>query len=146
MSGGIVFLVGNVHAGSIAALARPKTSLTTWVDDFGQFLVYLGVLVAAGLAFFLAFVLRAGARAPPAACHLHSCRAGVVGMVVTGVAQSVLTGGGLGAIVHWSIDRQSFGGKFGEQCAVQLVGLAVCLAPSGSAAPWAASSPPSTGS
>src|SRR4029077_18501452 len=29
---------------------------------------------------------------------------------------------------HWSIEKQSFGGKFGEQCAVQLVGLVVCLA------------------
>ncbi len=61
VSGGIVFLAGNVKAGSITVLARPKTTLTNWVDDFGQFLVYLGVLVAGGLAFFVAFVLRGGA-------------------------------------------------------------------------------------
>ena len=48
-------------------------------------------------------------------------------MVVTGGAQSVWTGGGLSSLTHWSIDTQSFGGKFGEQCAAQLVGLAVCL-------------------
>ena len=48
-------------------------------------------------------------------------------MVVTGGAQSVLTGGGLASLAHWSIDTQSFGGKFGEQCAAQLVGLAACL-------------------
>ena len=39
----------------------------------------------------------------------------------------MLTGGGLGSLAHWSIDSQSFGGKFGQQCAAQLVGLAVCL-------------------
>ena len=60
VSGGIVFLVGHVKAGAITALARPRTSFTNWVDDFGQFLVYLGVLVASGLAFFLAFILRGG--------------------------------------------------------------------------------------
>ncbi len=49
-------------------------------------------------------------------------------MAVTGGAQSVLSGGGLSAVTHWSIDTQSFGGKFGEQCVAQLVGLAACLA------------------
>ena len=41
--------------------------MATWVDDFGQFLIYLGVLVASGLAFFLAFILREGRGAAPAA-------------------------------------------------------------------------------
>jgi copper transport protein len=129
VSGGIVFLVGSVKAGATAVTARPQTTLTNWVDDFGQGLVYLGVLVAAGLAFFVAFVLRGGAeerrlrRWASAATGLA-----VVGMAVTGAAQSVLTGGGVASIVHWSIEKQSFGGKFGEQCAVQLVGLVVCLA------------------
>src|SRR6185437_10819137 len=61
VSGGIVFLVGNVKVGAVAVVARPQTTLTNWVDDLGQGLVYLGVLVAAGLAFFVAFVLRGGA-------------------------------------------------------------------------------------
>src|SRR6185312_7129217 len=61
VTGGIVFLVGNVKVGAVAVVARPQTTLTNWVDDFGQGLVYLGVLVAAGLAFFVAFVLRGGA-------------------------------------------------------------------------------------
>jgi copper transport protein len=48
-------------------------------------------------------------------------------MVVTGAGQSALTGGGFSAVMHWSIDTQSFGGKFGEQCAAQLAGLAACV-------------------
>jgi copper transport protein len=128
VSGGIVFLVGHVRAGAIATLARPRTSMATRVDDFGQFLIYLGVLVAAGLAFFLAFILREGAERRRLRRWTYAAAAlGVVGMVVTGGAQSVLTGGGLGSLAHWDIVSQSFGGKFGEQCAAQLVGLAACL-------------------
>ena len=128
VSGGIVFLVGNVRAGSIGALTRPRTSMATRVDDFGQFLTYLGVLVAAGLAFFLAFILGAGEERRRLRRWTYAAAAlGVVGMIVTGGAQSALTGGGLGSLAHWTIDRQSFGGKFGEQCAAQLVGLAACL-------------------
>jgi copper transport protein len=128
VSGGIVFLVGNARAGSIGALARPRTSMATRVDDFGQFLIYLGVLVASGLTFFLAFILQAGEERRRLRRWAYAAAAlGVVGMVVTGGAQSALTGGGLGSLAHWTIDSQSFGGKFGEQCAAQLVGLAACL-------------------
>ena len=128
VSGGIVFLVGNVRAGSVAGLARPRTSMATRVDDAGQFLTYLGVLVAAGLAFFLAFILRTGGERRRLRRWTYAAAAlGVVGLVVTGGAQSALSGGGAGALAHWTIDRQSFGGTFGEQCAAQLVGLAACL-------------------
>ena len=128
VSGGIVFLVGHVKAGSIGALARPRTSFTNWVDDFGQFLVYAGVLVASGLAFFLAFILRGGDERRRLRRWTYVAGAvGIVGMVVTGAAQSALTGGGFSAVAHWSIDTQSFGGKFGEQCGAQLVGLAACV-------------------
>jgi copper transport protein len=128
VSGGIVFLVGNVKAGAVAVAARPQTTLTNGVDDFGQGLLYLGVLVAAGLAFFVAFVLRGGAEERRLRRSAYAAVAvAVVGMAVTGAAQSVLTGGGAASIVHWSIEKQSFSGKFGEQCAVQLGGLLVCL-------------------
>ncbi len=60
VSGGIVFLVGNARPGSIASLTRPPTSAATWYDRGGQFLTYLGVLAAGGLAFFLAFLLPEG--------------------------------------------------------------------------------------
>jgi putative copper export protein len=52
---------------------------------------------------------------------------GLIGMIVTGAAQAALTGGGAGAFAHWSLDTQAFGGKFGQQCAAQLVGLAACV-------------------
>ena len=95
VSGGIVFLVGHVKAGAITALARPRTSFTNWVDDFGQFLVYVGVLVGSGLAFFLAFILRGGderrrlRRWTYAAAALGGRRHGGDGR-----RQSALTGGG----------------------------------------------------
>lgn len=128
VSGGIVFLVGNVKAGTVTVAARPRTTLTNWVDDFGQGLIYLGVLVAAGLAFFVAFVLRGGAEERRLRHWAYAATGlAVIGMAVTGAAQSVLTGGGAASIVHWSIEKQSFGGKFGEQCAVQLAGLVVCI-------------------
>ena len=57
VSGGIVFLVGNARPGSIGSLTRTPTSAATWYDRGGQFLTYLGVLAAGGLAFFLAFLL-----------------------------------------------------------------------------------------
>jgi copper transport protein len=128
VSGGIVFLVGHVKAGAITALARPHTSFTNYVDDFGQFLVYAGVLVASGLAFFLAFILRGGdERRRLRRWTYVAVGVGLLGMLVTGAAQAALTGGGFSAVSHWSIDTQSFGGKFGEQCGAQLVGLAACL-------------------
>ncbi len=129
VSGGIVFLVGHVKAGAISALsARPRTSFTTWVDDFGQFLVYLGVLVGSGVAFFLAFILQGGDERRQLRRWAYGAVAlGVAGMAVTGAAQAALTGGGFSAVTHWSIDTESFGGKFGEQCGAQLVGLAACL-------------------
>ncbi len=129
VSGGIVFLVGHVRAGAVAALStRPRTSFTTWIDDLGQFLTYLGVLVAAGLAFFLAFVMRDGTEQRRLRRWTYGAVAlGFLGMAVTGGAQAALTGGGPGSLAHWSIVRQSFGGKFGQQCCAQIVGLAACL-------------------
>jgi copper transport protein len=130
VSGGIVFLVGHVSAGagSITALTRPRTSDATRLDDFGQFLSYLGILTASGLAFFVAFILGGGPevtrlrRRASAAAVL-----GLIGLLVAGVAQADLIGGGPGALAHWSIDSHAFGGKFGQQCAAQVVGLALCL-------------------
>jgi copper transport protein len=129
VSGGIVFLVGNVKAGAISGLTRPQTSFTNWVDDAGQFLTYLGVLVATGLVFFLVFLLGDGSErkrlerwAVVAACI------GVLGMVVTIGAQVVLAGGDLAALGHWTYDSQSVGSKLGAQCGLQLLGLAACLA------------------
>ena len=130
VGGAIVFLAGKVAVGSIAGLARPHASLATRVDESGQFLTYLGVLVAAGLAFFAAFVLGAGAaeRDRLRGWFYAAVFVGVAGMLVTVGAQAALTGGGgISAVGHWGIDRQALDGKLGEQYAVQLAGLAVCI-------------------
>lgn len=130
VSGGIVFLVGHVSAGAgtISLLSRPKMTFTNWVDDFGQFLMYLGVLVATGLAFFLAFVLRRGDEEPRLRRWTWvAAVVALVGMAITGGAQSALSGGGIGAVTRWGIERQSFGGRFGQQCGLQLLGLAACV-------------------
>src|SRR6516164_9455991 len=89
VSGAIVFLSGKVAVGVVAHLARPHTSWAARIDDSGQFLTYLGVLVAAGLAFFTAFVLGDGAseRARLRRWFYGAVAVGVVGMVVTTGAQ-----------------------------------------------------------
>lgn len=128
VSGGVVFLVGRATTGSITQLARPRTSVTTWIDDLGQFLIYLGVLVAAGLAFFLAFVLEDGPeRARLRRLTWLAAGTGVVGMLVTVGAQVALTGGGARSIGDWGVDSQILTGTLGAQSGLQLVGLALCL-------------------
>ena len=129
VSGGIVFLVGDARPGSIGALTRPPTSAATWYDRGGQFLTYLGVLAAGGLAFFLAFLLPEGTeRRRLGRWCAAAAGLGVLGMVVTVAAQADLAGGGLGALTHWTVIAQAAGGKLGAQCLLQLVGLAGCLA------------------
>jgi copper transport protein len=129
VSGGIVFLVGNVKAGAISGLTRPRTSLTNWVDDAGQFLTYVGVLVAAGLVFFLTFLLADGSeRKRLGRWAVTAAGIGVLGMFVTIGAQVVLAGGGLSSLGHWTYDNQAVDSKLGAQCGLQLVGLAACLA------------------
>ena len=128
VSGGIVFLVGRASPGDINQLARRTGSFTSFVDKFGQFLIYLGVLVGSGLAFFLAFILRTG----PERWRLRRwCVAAIAvaaaGMVVTVGAQAALTGGSWGSVAHWSVDRQAGGGKFGAQTALQFLGLVACV-------------------
>ena len=98
VSGGIVFLVGNARPGSIAALTRQPSSDATSFDRGGQFLTYLGVLAAGGLAFFLAFIFGAGPeRRRLEQWFMVGVGVGVLGMVVTAAAQADLAGGGLGA-------------------------------------------------
>ena len=112
-----MFLAGHVTAtaGAITSLARPRTPLASRVDDFGQFLDLPGR--AGGHRARLLLGLHPagwtrGARGCGAGPTARS-RLGLLGMVVTGAAQADLTGGGLGALAHWSIDTQAFGGKFG---------------------------------
>jgi copper transport protein len=103
--------------------------VATWVDDAGQFLIYLGVLVAAGLAFFVAFILLdegEGRRLRGWAAGATGVAA--VGMVMTVGAQASQAYGGITAIAHWSALWPAIDGKLGAQLAAQCIGLAVCLA------------------
>jgi copper transport protein len=128
VSGGIVFLVGNASANSVGQLTRRTPSLPKALDDTGQFLTYLGVLTAGGLAFFLAFILVAGEERRFLRRLLFGAMAiGVVGMVATVIAQAALTGGSWEAIRTWSVVSQAIDGKFGAQSAVQILGLGVCV-------------------
>jgi copper transport protein len=128
VSGGIVFLIGHATPGQIGELARRSSSQAGVIDKGGQFLIYVGVLVAAGLAFFLAFILADGPeRSRLGRWCMAAAVLGVGGMVITAGAQVQLTGGGWVALAHWGQVRQVLGGKFGAQCAVQIVGLALCL-------------------
>src|ERR1700722_5960165 len=129
VSGGIVFLVGNAQPGAIGSLTRAPTSAATWYDRGGQFLTYVGVLAAGGLAFFLAFLFPGGTeRRRLKHWCIVAIGVGVVGMVVTAGAQADLAGGGIGALGHWSIDSQAVGGKLEMQCGLQVVGLIACVA------------------
>lgn len=129
VSGGIVFLVGNARPGSIGSLTRTPTSAATWYDRGGQFLTYVGVLAAGGLAFFLAFLFPGGSeRRRLTRWCMVAMGIGIVGLIVTAGAQADLAGGGIGALSHWSVDDQAVGGKFGLQCLLQLAGLAACAA------------------
>jgi copper transport protein len=129
LSGGIVFLVGNASAASVAHLARSHTSVATWVDDAGQFLTYLGVLVAAGLAFFVTFILLDDETDGRRLRRWAALAVGVaaIGMVMTVGAQASQAYGGIGAVGHWSALWPAIDGKLGVQFAAQCVGLAVCL-------------------
>jgi copper transport protein len=130
VSGGIVFLVGNASAASVAHLTRSRTSVATWVDDAGQFLTYAGVLVAAGLAFFVAFILLDDAAVGGRLRRWAAVASvvAVVGMLITVGAQASLAYGGIAAIGHWSALWPALDGKLGAQFAVQCVGLVACLA------------------
>ena len=128
VSGGIVFLVGHASASSIGQLARHTPALPKTLDDTGQFLTYLGVLVAGGLAFFLAFILPTGPeRRRLGRAVVMASGVGVVGMVTTVAGQAALTGGNWSALGQWSVLSQAAGGKLGAQSAVQIVGLACCM-------------------
>ncbi len=128
VSGGVVFLVGNASPGQVGSLTRGATPGAGPAGKVGQFLLSAGVLVAIGLAFFLAFVLGRGPeRERLRRLALGAAAVGAVGMVTTAAAQTALVGGTWGALPHWTVVRQAVGGKFGLQCAVQVIGLAACL-------------------
>ena len=106
VSGGIVFLVGNVAR---RVDRRPRPAPDVHGDPGGRLRPVPDLPRACSWP-------RAWRSSWPSSCGageerrrlrtlgVRRGRAGLVGMVVTGGAQSVLTGGGLGSLAHWSID------------------------------------------
>jgi copper transport protein len=128
VSGGIVFLVGHASVGQIARLTRQTPAGPQDLSDAGQALLYLGVLGAGGLAFFLAFVMDDGPEVRVLRrLTVGSVAVAVVGMVVTLWGQASLLAGDVASALHWGNVNPTLGGKFGLQCGLQLLGLASCL-------------------
>ena len=129
--GSIVFGVGDAALGDVSGLRSTTNSSLDAANKLGQFVTYLGIMVAAGLAFFMAFVLddtgadrRGLARLTRGAGAL-----GGVGMALTVVTQAALeTGGGLGAIFDRTVSRSLLSQGLGWQSLAQVVGLVACLA------------------
>lgn len=128
VNGGIVFAVG---AGSSLDATQPSTGDPAY-ETMGavfRFVTYLGALLAAGVAFFLAFIDDAGPEQRTLFLLVRtSAPLAAVGALGTVVAQTALaTGGGLGAAGDLSLVRQALVNGLGWNVAVLLVGLAALL-------------------
>lgn len=129
ISGAVLFTVGNAAAGDLSGLTASNSPAFEVLFRVGQFLAYLGALLAAGLAFFLAFLDRNpadGARL--ATITRWSTVAAVVGAALTIVAQAALAGdGGLGSAFQSGTIGPVLRQGLGWSTAALLVGLALCF-------------------
>ena len=126
ISGAIVFAVGNTKIGNVAGLEAKNDPKMETLSKVGQFLTYLGALLAAGLAFFLAFVHDgADDRFALQAIARWSTIGAAFGVVVTILAQAALaTGSGLGSVFQSGTLGPVLREGLGWSAAVLLVGLA----------------------
>jgi copper transport protein len=128
VSGGVVFLVGAASPGRIGALAHRSTTGADDLDKVGQFLTYLGVLTAVGIAFFAAFVSEDGRdRRRLFRWAVGATGVGLVGMAITIESQAALAAGGHLAFASFDALRSAASGDLGQQCLVQLTCLAGAL-------------------
>ncbi len=128
VSGAIVFAVGD---GASFDAAAPATGDPAWetIGAVFRFITYTAALLAAGAAFFLAFLDDEG---PEDRALFRLVRwstpvaaLGAVGMVVTQTA--LATGQGVGAVADLSLVRQALVNGLGWNVVVLLVGLAALL-------------------
>jgi putative copper export protein/methionine-rich copper-binding protein CopC len=127
--GSIIFGVGKGALGDVSGLSQRTDPWLDLGNKSGQFLTYLGVLAAAGLAFFCAFIARddGNRRRLVRACRWFVALA-VIGVVLTVATQAALeSGNGLGSIFDGSVLRTIGGQGLGWQTALQAVGLVLCL-------------------
>lgn len=128
ISGAIVFGVGNASIGDVSGLAASNDTGLDVLSRVGQFVMYLGALMAAGLAFFIAFIhdgapdRRQLGRVTRAATVVAT-----IGIVAVLLAQAGLaTGKGLGAAFDLTTLRSILRQGLGWQSATMLIGLAMC--------------------
>jgi copper transport protein len=127
--GSIIFGVGKGALGDVSGLSQRTDPWLDLANKSGQFLTYLGVMAAAGLAFFCGFVAEEEANRRRLA---RACR-WFVGVTVVGVALTIATqaalesGDGLGSVFDTKVLRAIGGQGLGWQTALQAAGLVACL-------------------
>jgi copper transport protein len=127
--GSIIFGVGKGELGDVSGLSQRTNPWLDFANKAGQFLTYLGVMAAAGLAFFCGFVAEEDTTRRRLA---RSCR-WFVGVTAAGIALTVATqaalesGNGLSSAIDATVLRAIGGQGLGWQTALQAVGLVACL-------------------
>ncbi len=127
ISGAIVFAVGNAKIGDVSSLEAKNDPAMEVLSRIGQFVTYLGALLAAGLAFFLAFIHDGATdRHRLQSITRWSTIVAAVGIATTIVAQAALaTGNGVGSVLQSGTIGPVLRQGLGWSAAVLLVGLAV---------------------
>jgi copper transport protein len=127
--GSVIFGVGNGSLSDVSTLATTTDPKLDALSKVGQFLTYLGVMLAAGLAFFAAFIFGDGPERPRLARLTRIAVAiGAAGIALTVLSQAALeTGNGLGSFFDTAVAGTVLSEGLGWQCGVQIAGLIACL-------------------
>jgi copper transport protein len=129
VKGSIVFVVGSGAIADVSALESHRDAFADDLNRAGQFLAYLAVLLAAGLAFFLGFVHDGGSERRLLGRVLAVAVAvGVVGMIATITGEAaLLSTKGVDAVFDGTTLRSVLRTGLGWQSAIQLAGLVLCV-------------------
>jgi copper transport protein len=127
--GSVIFGVGDASLSDVSNLATKTDPTLDALSKGGQFLTYLGVMLAAGLAFFTAFIFGDGPERTRLARLTRSAAViGGAGIALTVLAQAALeTGNGLGSFFDTSVAGTVLSEGLGWQCGIQIAGLIACL-------------------
>lgn len=129
VKGSIVFVVGSGAIEDVSGLASHRDAFADDLNRAGQFLAYLGVLLAAGLAFFLGFAHDGGPeRKLLGRLVVTAVAVGVVGLVATITGEAaLLSTKGVDAVFDGTTLRSVLRTGLGWQSAIQLAGLVLCV-------------------
>lgn len=130
ISGAIVFGVGNANLADVSGVVASNDPTMEALGAFARFLMYVGALLAAGIAFFLGFIHdRAGDWGPLGTwVRVCSAVAAVGAFLIIAVQAALATGEGLSAAFNATTLREVLRQGVGWQTAFLLVGLALCQA------------------